>query len=117
MLLLAGVPPLIWGQALKELVTPATKLISLVHVSNMLGCELDVEAVVAAARGVGAKVLLDSCQAVPHSQLDVQALGVDWIVASSHKMMGPTGIGFLWGRWDDLDLGVWRLRVEGLAGK
>lgn len=78
--------------------TPNTKLISLVHVSNMLGGVLDVEAVVAAAQTVGARVLLDCCQSVPHMPTDVQGLGVDWIVASSHKMMGPTGIGFLWGR-------------------
>eukprot|EP00879_Flechtneria_rotunda_P003225 GHRR01003448.1.p1 GENE.GHRR01003448.1~~GHRR01003448.1.p1 ORF type:complete len:289 (+),score=84.38 GHRR01003448.1:110-976(+) len=85
-------------QHLRELVTPRTKLISLVHVSNMLGAVLDVEAVVDAARKVGARVLLDACQSVPHMQVDVQALGVDWIVASGHKAMAPTGIGFLWGR-------------------
>jgi cysteine desulfurase/selenocysteine lyase len=84
---------------LRELVTPSTKLISLVHVSNMLGAVLDVEAVVEAARPVGARVLLDACQSVPHMGIDVQALGVDWIVASGHKAMAPTGIGFLWGRW------------------
>ena len=76
---------------------------SLAHVSNTLGCVLDVPAVVEAARAVGAKVLLDACQSVPHMPVDVQALGVDWIVASSHKMMGPTGIGFLWGRYDVLE--------------
>lgn len=78
--------------------TPKTKLISLVHVSNMLGAVLDVEAVVEAARSVGARVLLDACQSVPHMPVDVRALGVDWIVASGHKALGPTGIGFLWGR-------------------
>eukprot|EP00878_Enallax_costatus_P021141 GHUV01022374.1.p1 GENE.GHUV01022374.1~~GHUV01022374.1.p1 ORF type:complete len:375 (+),score=90.94 GHUV01022374.1:552-1676(+) len=88
---------------LRELVTPRTKLISLVHVSNMLGGVLDVEAVMSVARGVGAKVLLDSCQSVPHMPIDVQGMGVDWIVASSHKMMGPTGIGFLWGRMSLLE--------------
>lgn len=80
--------------------TPRTKLISLVHVSNVLGSVLDVEAVVEAARRVGARVLLDACQSVPHMPVDVRALGVDWIVASAHKALGPTGIGFLWGRWD-----------------
>jgi selenocysteine lyase/cysteine desulfurase len=50
------------------------------------------------AMQVGAKVLLDCCQSVPHSPVDVRALGADWIVASSHKFCGPTGIGFLWGR-------------------
>lgn len=65
----------------------------------MLGAVLDVETVVAQAHKVGAKVLLDACQSVPHMTVDVRALGVDWLVASSHKVMGPTGIGFLWGRW------------------
>ncbi|KAF8071197.1 NFS2 [Scenedesmus sp. PABB004] len=88
---------------LRELVTPRTKLISLVHVSNMLGAVLDVEAVVEAARRVGARVLLDACQSVPHMPIDVRALGVDWIVASGHKAMAPTGIGFLWGRAEVLE--------------
>ena len=47
---------------------------------------------------IGAKVLLDCCQSAPHMPIDVQQLGADWIVASGHKMCGPTGIGFLWGR-------------------
>ena len=47
---------------------------------------------------VGATVLLDACQAVPNMPVDVQSLGVDFLVASAHKMCGPTGIGFLWGR-------------------
>lgn len=87
----------------EELLTPRTRLVSLVHVSNVLGSVLDTERVVAAARRVGAKVLLDCCQSLPHMPVDVQALGADWIVASSHKMCGPTGIGFLWGRYDVLE--------------
>lgn len=51
------------------------------------------------AAQVGALVLSDSCQAVPHLPVDVQALGCDWLVASGHKMLGPTASGFLWGRW------------------
>ena len=82
---------------LKELITPRTRLVSLVHVSNALGCVLPVEQVVAAARAVGAKVLLDACQSVPNMPVDVQTLGADWIVASGHKMCGPSGVGFLWG--------------------
>jgi len=54
--------------------------------------------VVERAHRVGAKVLLDACQSVPTMPVDVQALGVDWLVASGHKMCGPTGVGFLWGR-------------------
>ena len=48
---------------------------------------------------VGARLLLDCCQSVPNMPVDVQAMGADWIVASAHKMCGPTGIGFLWGRY------------------
>lgn len=80
-----------------------TKLIALAHVSNTLGCITPVEEVVKIAKNCGAKVLLDACQSVPHMPVDVQALGVDWIVASAHKMCGPTGIGFLWGRYDLLE--------------
>lgn len=88
---------------LKELITPRTRLITLVHVSNALGCVLPVAEVVEAARTVGAKVLLDACQSVPNMPVDVATLGADWIVASGHKMCGPTGIGFLWGRKEILD--------------
>jgi len=87
---------------LRSMVNAKTALVALAHVSNVLGSELDVPAVVALSRQHGAKVLLDACQSVPHMPVDVQALGVDWIVASGHKMCGPTGIGFLWGRMDVL---------------
>ena len=80
-----------------------TKLISLVHVSNVLGAVTDTELVASEARRVGAKLLLDCCQSLPHMPVDVRALGADWIVASSHKMCGPTGIGFLWGRAEVLE--------------
>ena len=90
-------------QQLEDLVGPRTKLVSLAHVSNTLGAVLDVDRVVRAAKTVDAKVLLDSCQSVPHMAVDVQALGVDWIVASSHKMCGPTGVGFLWGKMEVLE--------------
>ena len=87
------------------------RLISLPHVSNVLGSVLDVEEVVSIADGVrgGAesgrrcKVLLDACQSVPHMRVDAEALGVDWLVASGHKMCAPTGIGFLYGRADVMD--------------
>lgn len=90
-------------EMVKSLIGPRTKLVSLVHVSNMLGAILPAEEVVAAAQKVGAKVLLDCCQSVPNMPMDVQRLGADWIVASSHKMCGPTGIGFLWGRLELLN--------------
>ena len=87
-------------QQFQSLVNSKTKLVALAHVSNVLGSELPVKTVVDAAKSVGARVLLDSCQSVPHMPVDVQNLGADWIVASGHKMCGPTGIGFLWGRLD-----------------
>jgi cysteine desulfurase/selenocysteine lyase len=55
------------------------------------------------ARRVGAKLLLDCCQSVPHMPVDVGALGADWVVASSHKFCGPSGVGFLWGRYELLE--------------
>merc|ERR1719236_151896 len=83
---------------LRSLLTERTKLIAVCHVSNVLGCVTPVQEVVAAAATRGARVLLDACQSVPHMPVDVADLGVDFLVASSHKMCGPTGIGFLWGR-------------------
>ena len=84
--------------ALEHFVTPRTRLISLGHVSNVTGAELDVGAVVEAARAVGALVALDGAQRAAHGPLDVQALGVDFYAFSSHKMFGPNGVGVLWGR-------------------
>lgn len=85
-------------KALKALITPRTKLVALAHVSNTLGCVNPVREVVAAAHAVDALVLLDACQSLPHMPVDVQELGVDFVAASGHKMCGPTGIGFLWGK-------------------
>jgi cysteine desulfurase/selenocysteine lyase len=88
---------------LDTLLTPATKLLSFVHVSNVLGTVNPVRELVAAARAVGAKVLIDAAQSVPHMPVDVQALDVDFMVFSSHKMCGPTGIGVLYGKRDVLE--------------
>jgi cysteine desulfurase / selenocysteine lyase len=77
-----------------------TRLVSLVHVSNTLGCVLPVAKICAAAHHWGAKVLIDGCQSTPHMPVDVQAMDCDWFVASGHKMCGPTGIGFLYGKQD-----------------
>eukprot|EP00933_Yihiella_yeosuensis_P040191 TRINITY_DN34430_c0_g1_i1.p1 TRINITY_DN34430_c0_g1~~TRINITY_DN34430_c0_g1_i1.p1 ORF type:complete len:543 (-),score=93.38 TRINITY_DN34430_c0_g1_i1:235-1659(-) len=85
-----------------RLLGPKTKLVALCHVSNVLGCVAPVDEVVKRAHAVGARVLLDACQSVPHMPVDVKKLGADWLVASSHKMCGPTGVGFLWGRADVL---------------
>jgi len=89
-------------EAFNELVTDKTKLIAINHVSNTLGCINPVKEVVETAKKYGAKVLLDACQSVPHMPVDVQALGCDWLVASGHKMCGPTGAGFLYGKLEVL---------------
>mmetsp|Transcript_64652 Transcript_64652/g.192631 ORF Transcript_64652/g.192631 Transcript_64652/m.192631 type:complete len:572 (+) Transcript_64652:79-1794(+) len=83
---------------MESLITPRTRLVTLAHVSNTLGCVNPVRRIAATAHRAGALVLLDACQSVPHLPVDVQDLGADWIAASGHKMCGPTGVGFLWGR-------------------
>ncbi len=82
----------------KNLLSEKTKLVAIVHVSNTLGCINPVEEITRLAHEKGAKVLIDACQSVPHLPVDVQAIGCDWLVASGHKMCGPTGIGFLYGK-------------------
>lgn len=84
----------------KQLISEKTKLASVVHVSNTLGCINPVEEIIAIAHRYGAKVLIDACQSVPHMPIDVQAMDCDWLVASGHKMCAPTGIGFLYGKLD-----------------
>lgn len=86
-----------------SVVTPNTRLVAFTHVSNVTGAISPVAAVVAAARNVGALVLLDTCQSSAHLPIDVSELGVDFAVFSSHKMLGPTGIGALWGRRELLE--------------
>ncbi len=89
--------------ALQAIVTPRTKLIAVTHGSNVSGAMTNVAPIVAAARAVGAKVLLDGAQRAPHGPIDVQALGVDFYGFSSHKTFGPNGVGVLWGRSEVLD--------------
>lgn len=79
-------------------ITPNTRLVAFTHVSNVTGAVSPVDLIVAKARSVGALVLLDTCQSSAHMPIDVTALGVDFAVMSSHKMLGPTGAGALWGR-------------------
>ncbi|MDX2213453.1 MAG: SufS family cysteine desulfurase [Oculatellaceae cyanobacterium bins.114] len=86
----------------KSLLSDKTKLVSVVHVSNTLGCINPVQEITALAHHYGAKVLIDACQSVPHMPIDVQAIACDWLVASGHKMCAPTGIGFLYGKLDVL---------------
>ncbi|WP_423826355.1 SufS family cysteine desulfurase [Schaalia cardiffensis] len=80
-----------------------TKLVAFTHVSNVTGAISPVTPIVEKARSVGALVLLDTCQSSAHMPVDVGALGVDFAVMSSHKMLGPTGVGALWGRGELLE--------------
>jgi cysteine desulfurase / selenocysteine lyase len=84
----------------QSLLSNRTKLVSVVHVSNMLGCVTPVNEITKLAHSFGAKVLIDACQSIPHMPVDVQAIDCDWLVASGHKMCAPTGIGFLYGKLD-----------------
>ena len=89
--------------AMAAMIRPEHRLVALAHVSNVLGSVLDVRRAVEIAHGVGAKILIDGCQAVPRLPVDVAALGCDFYVFSGHKLYGPTGIGVLWGRAGLLD--------------
>ncbi len=84
----------------KTLISDKTKLVSVVHVSNTLGCINPVAEIVKISHSFGAKVLIDACQSLPHLPIDVQKIDCDWLVGSGHKMCGPTGIGFLYGKRD-----------------
>ena len=84
--------------AMAAMITPAHKLVALAHVSNVLGSVLDAKRAADIAHSVGAKILLDGCQAVPRMAVDVAALDCDFYVFSGHKLYGPTGIGVLWAR-------------------
>lgn len=84
----------------QSLLSEKTKLVSVVHVSNTLGCINPVREIAELAHQQGAKMLVDACQSIPHMPIDVQALDCDWLVASGHKMCAPTGIGFLYGKLD-----------------
>ncbi|CAN5887695.1 cysteine desulfurase [soil metagenome] len=84
--------------AMAAMITPAHKLVALAHVSNVLGSVLDARRAADIAHAVGAKILLDGCQAVPRMAVDVAALDCDFYVFSGHKLYGPTGIGVLWAR-------------------
>ncbi|WP_279351060.1 cysteine desulfurase [Erythrobacter litoralis] len=89
--------------ALENLLSPRTKLVSLAHVSNVLGSVLDARRAADLAHSVGAKLLLDGCQSAPRMDLDLPALGCDFYAFSGHKLYGPTGIGVLWAREELLD--------------
>ena len=78
--------------------TDAVKVVAVTHQSNVTGAVTDVARVVESAKKVGALVVLDACQSVPHMAVDFHAMGVDYAAFSGHKMFGPTGIGVLYGR-------------------
>ncbi|WP_100260054.1 aminotransferase class V-fold PLP-dependent enzyme [Qipengyuania seohaensis] len=89
--------------ALEAMIGPRTKLVALAHVSNVLGSVLDARKAADLAHSVGAKILLDGCQAAPRMTLDMKALDCDFYAFSGHKLYGPTGIGVLWAREEILD--------------
>jgi cysteine desulfurase/selenocysteine lyase len=83
---------------LDAVITERTRIVAFTHVSNVLGSISPVDLLVARAKAVGAITVLDACQSVPHMAVDVARLGVDFAAFSGHKMLGPTGIGVLYGR-------------------
>lgn len=89
--------------AFHAMISPATKLVFCNHVSNALGTVNPIKEIIGAAHAVGAAVLIDGAQAAPHIQADVQALDVDFYVASAHKICGPTGVGMLYGKKEWLE--------------
>lgn len=87
----------------KSLFSPHTRLVSIAHVSNVLGTVNPVKEMAAIAHAHGAKVLVDGAQSVPHRRVDVQDIGCDFLTFSGHKIYGPTGIGVLYGREELLE--------------
>lgn len=82
--------------AINSIITEQTKVVALTHQSNVLGTINPLEAITARAHEVGAVVVLDACQSVPHMPIDVKKLNVDFLAFSGHKALGPTGVGVLW---------------------
>jgi cysteine desulfurase/selenocysteine lyase len=89
-------------EAFKGLLSEKTKMVAVTHMSNVLGTVNDVAEIIRLAHAAGAPVLLDGCQGVVHSKVDVKALDVDFYVFSGHKLYGPTGIGVLYGKAERL---------------
>ena len=88
--------------AMTDMISAKTRIISIPHVSNVLGTVFPVAEIARHARAVGALLVVDGCQGVVHMPVDVQALGADFYVFSAHKLYGPNGVGVLWGRADIL---------------
>ena len=83
---------------IESVITADTKVVALTHQSNVLGTINPLEAIAKRAHEVGAVVVLDACQSVPHMAVDVKKLGIDFLAFSGHKTVGPTGVGIFWGR-------------------
>ena len=90
-------------ESARELIGPQTKLLAISAMSNALGSIIPLDELVPLAKQHGALVLLDAAQAVPHLPVDVQALDADFVAFSAHKMLGPTGVGVLWARFEHLE--------------
>ena len=90
-------------EAYKKLFTERTKLVSVTHISNVLGTENPVDEIVEIAHQHGVPVMIDAAQSAPHAKLDVQRLDCDFLAFSGHKMYGPTGIGVLYGKEEWLE--------------
>jgi cysteine desulfurase/selenocysteine lyase len=89
--------------AFAKLLTKSTKLVAITHMSNVLGTVTPIADIIRLAHAVGAKVLIDGCQGSVHEIVDVQALDVDFYVTTGHKLYGPSGIGFLYGKYELLE--------------
>ena len=90
-------------RSIESIIDAQTAVVALTHQSNVTGAITDVPLISNRAREVGAIFVLDACQSVPHMNVDVQALNVDFLAYSGHKALGPTGIGVLWGRYELLE--------------
>ena len=88
------------SELLKQIITKKTKILTLTYVSNVLGTINPIKEIISTAKSINPNIIaiIDAAQAVPHLEIDVQELGADFIVFSSHKMLGPTGVGVLWGK-------------------
>ena len=93
----------ITDEEIEKKITPGTKIVGITHVSNVLGTITPVEKIIKKAHSVGAVVVLDASQSVPHRKVDVQKLDADFVVFSGHKMLAPLGIGVLYGKAELLE--------------
>lgn len=91
-------------EGLKDLIGPKTRFVSLAHVSNVLGVVNPIKEIARLAHAVGAYMVVDGAQSTPHMAIDVQDLDVDFFAFSAHKMMGPTGVGVLYGKEEILEI-------------